>query len=263
MCGNPCGVIRYYSCSFQNSGLLTRSLSIIVPAYNEAARLPGTLRRIEEYVGEAGWDFHEILVVDDGSTDSTVAGAEGFAANNPNIRVLRNPGNRGKGYSVRHGMMKAKGEWCLFTDADLSAPIEELEKLWVALERENAEIAIGSRALDRSLIGVHQPGFRETAGKIFNQVMRTVTGLNIADTQCGFKLFRRTVVQEIFSRQTLDRFGFDVEVLFIAHKRGHRIAEVPVHWNHAEGSKVGALNGLHAFVELAKVRLNDLTGRYR
>ena len=243
--------------------LLTRSLSIIVPAFNEEARLPESLRRIEEYVARAGWVFHEILVVDDGSTDGTFAAAKTFAANNANIRVLRNPGNRGKGYSVRHGMLEAQGEWCLFSDADLSAPIAELEKLWLAVGREGADIAIGSRALDRTLIGIHQPGMRETAGKVFNFVMRLATGLAIADTQCGFKLFRQSVARDVFARQTLERFGFDVEVLFIAQKRGYKVAEVPVRWNHAEGSKVGMFTGLHAFVELAKVRLNDLQGRYR
>lgn len=242
---------------------MTRSLSIIVPAFNEEARLPESLRRIEEYVARAGWAFHEILVVDDGSTDGTFAAAMAFAANNASIRVLQNPGNRGKGYSVRHGMLEAQGEWCLFSDADLSAPIEELEKLWLAVGREGADIAIGSRALDRSLIGVHQPGMRETAGKVFNFVMRLATGLAIADTQCGFKLFRQNVARDVFARQTLERFGFDVEVLFIAQKRGYKVAEVPVRWNHAEGSKVGMFTGLHAFVELAKVRLNDLQGRYR
>lgn len=242
---------------------MTRSLSIIVPAYNEEARLPETLRQIEEYVAQTGWAFHEILIVDDGSKDGTFAAASAFAADNSNIRVLRNPGNRGKGYSVRHGMREAKGEWCLFTDADLSAPIDELETLWRALQREKADIAIGSRALDRSLIGVHQPGLRETAGKVFNLVMRLTTGLRIADSQCGFKLFRQSVAQEVFSRQTLEGFGFDVEVLFIAKQRGYKIAEVPVHWNHAEGSRVGMFTGLHAFAELAVVRWNALRGRYR
>jgi len=199
---------------------LIRSISIVVPAYNEQARLPETIRRIQAYLYNTEWFFHEILIVDDGSTDGTVAAAEEFAREYPNIRVLRNPGNRGKGYSVRHGMREALGEWRLFTDADLSAPIEELERLWAAMQRDQSDVAIGSRALDRSLIGVHQPGIRESAGKLFNQVMRAVVGLNVADTQCGFKLFRGTAALEIFPRQTQDRFGFDVEILFIAKKHG-------------------------------------------
>jgi glycosyltransferase involved in cell wall biosynthesis len=242
---------------------LTRSLSIIIPAYNEEARLPETLRRIAEYLSAWGAAFHEILIVDDGSQDGTLAAAKAFANKNPNVRVLQNPGNRGKGFSVRHGMLEARGDWRLFTDADLSAPIEELDKLWDAVDRQKADAAIGSRALDRSLIGVHQPGARESAGKIFNLIMRVSTGLAFADTQCGFKLFRRDVAHDVFSRQLLERFGFDVEVLFIARKRGYEIVEVPVRWNHAEGSKVGVLTGLHAFVELGRIRLNDLQGRYR
>jgi len=224
--------------------------------------LPETIRRIQAYLYNTEWFFHEILIVDDGSTDGTVAAAEEFAREYPNIRVLRNPGNRGKGYSVRHGMREALGEWRLFTDADLSAPIEELERLWAAMQRDQSDVAIGSRALDRSLIGVHQPGIRESAGKLFNQVMRAVVGLNVADTQCGFKLFRGTAALEIFPRQTQDRFGFDVEILFIAKKHGFKISEVPVRWNHMEGSKVGMLTGLHAFSELAAVRWNDWMGKY-
>ena len=242
---------------------MSRSLSIIVPAYNESARLPETLRRIEEYFTRSRWDFHEILVVDDGSRDATLEAARGFANGNPNIRVLSNPGNRGKGYSVRHGMLEAKGEWRLFSDADLSTPIDELDKLWGRLSESGAQIAIGSRALDRSLIGVHQPGFRESAGRIFNAVMRGVTGLPFADTQCGFKLFREDAAREVFARQTLERFGFDVEVLFVARKLGYKAVEVPVRWNHAEGSKVGMFTGLHAFGELAEVRFNDLMGYYK
>jgi dolichyl-phosphate beta-glucosyltransferase len=242
---------------------LTRSISIVIPAYNEQARLPETLRRVEQYLQESDWTFHEILVVDDGSTDSTAEAANAFAKGNPNIRVLLNPGNRGKGYSVRHGMLKAQAEWRLFSDADLSTPIEELEKLWCEVARGEQEIAIGSRALDRSLIGVHQPGLRETMGRIFNGVMRAATGLHIADTQCGFKLFRGDVAEEVFSRQTLERFGFDAEVLYIAARRGYQIAEIPVRWNHVEGSKVGMLTGLHAFGELLEIRLNSLGGKYK
>jgi glycosyltransferase involved in cell wall biosynthesis len=241
---------------------LTRSISVVIPAYNEQARLPETLRRIEAYFSRKDWDFHETIVVDDGSTDGTLAEAIGFSNGNPNIRVLRNPGNRGKGYSVRHGMTEARGDWRLFSDADLSTPIEELDKLWCELLKRRADIAIGSRALDRSLIGVHQPGFRETAGKFFNLVMRGATGLPFADTQCGFKMFRGEAAREIFSRQTLERFGFDVEILFIARKLGYSTVEIPVRWNHVEGSKVGMFTGLHAFAELAQVRLNSLKGRY-
>ncbi len=244
---------------------MLRSLSIVVPAYNEERRLPETIRKIEAFFSDpkSDWFFHEILVVDDGSTDRTADVAAGFAARNANIRLLKNPGNRGKGYSVRHGMNEARGEWRLFTDADLSAPIEEIDQLWVALERDGADVAIGSRALDRSLIGVHQPGFRESAGRIFNAVMRRAVGLPIADTQCGFKLFSGPASLQIFPRQTQERFGFDVEILFIAKKHGFRISEVPVRWDHVEGSKVGMLTGLHAFTELAAVRWNDLLGRYK
>jgi len=242
---------------------LTRSISVIIPAYNEQTRLPETLRRVTQYLQSGGWVFHEILVVDDGSTDTTADAAMAFASANPNVRVLSNPGNRGKGYSVRHGMLKALGDWRLFSDADLSTPIEELEKLWCEAARGKNEVAIGSRALDRSLIGVHQPGLRETMGRIFNAVMRLATGLHISDTQCGFKLFRGDVAEEVFSRQTLERFGFDAEVLYIAARRGYHIAEIPVRWTHVDGSKVGMLTGLHAFGELLEIRLNSLRGKYR
>jgi len=242
---------------------LTRAISIVIPAYNEESRLPETLRKIETYFATAAWEQYEIIVVDDGSSDSTVAGARAFASEHLNIRVLNNPGNRGKGYSVRHGMLDAKFDWCLFSDADLSTPIEELDKLWAAIVREGAQVAIGSRALDRSLVGVHQSAFREASGRFFNAVMRLTIGLPIADTQCGFKLFRRDVAREAFKRQTLERWGFDVEVLFIASRLGNRIAEVPVRWDNAEGSKLSIWSGATAFWELAKVRMNSLRGLYR
>jgi dolichyl-phosphate beta-glucosyltransferase len=242
---------------------LTRSISIIIPAYNEQVRLPDTLRRIAEYLRASDWSFQEILIVDDGSRDGTAAGAEEFAKGQPNARVLRNPGNRGKGYSVRHGMLEARGDWRLFSDADLSTPIEELEKLWNVVTKGKDPVAIGSRAVDRSLIGVHQPGHRETMGRLFNGVMRVATGLAISDTQCGFKLFRADVAQEVFSRQLLERFGFDAEVLYIADRRGYGIAEVPVRWNHVDGSKVGMMTGMRAFEELLEIRVNSLRGKYR
>ncbi len=244
---------------------MKRSISVVIPAYNEASRLPETLRRVHSWLSASAWggeaNFREIIVVDDGSRDDTAALADAFAAENPDVRVLRNPGNRGKGYSVRHGMLEARGEWCLFSDADLSAPIEELDTLWAGIG--GGEVAIGSRAMDRSLIGVHQPGIRESAGKVFNAVMRALTGLKISDTQCGFKLFRADAARAVFSRQTLERFGFDVEVLFVAKGLGYRIVEIPVHWNHVDGSKVGMLTGLHAFAELAHVWFNGWMGYYR
>jgi len=237
---------------------LRRSISIIIPAYNEAKRLPGTLARIEHYLQDTHWDFVEIVVVNDGSTDGT-----GAVAKAAGTRVLDNPGNRGKGYSVRHGMLEAKGDWALLTDADLSAPIDQLERLWRAVEKEHAQAAIGSRALDRSLIGVHQPFFREAMGRFFNLVMRMITGLPFHDTQCGFKLFERSAAREIFSRQTLDGFGFDVEVLYIAQHLGYRTLEVPVRWNDVAGTTVSMTRGLAAFLDPVKVRLNSLRGAYK
>ncbi|MBI1790999.1 MAG: glycosyltransferase family 2 protein [Acidobacteria bacterium] len=239
---------------------MNRSISIVIPAYNEEQRLPSTLERICAYLRQLEPVFAEILVVDDGSRDGTAPAAETFG---PPVRLLRNPGNRGKGYSVRHGMLEAKADWVLFTDADLSAPIEELPKLLAAVDQQGAQVAIGSRALDRSLIGVHQSVFRENAGRFFNLVMRVATGLPFHDTQCGFKLFERRAAREIFSRQQLERFGFDVEVLFIARRLGYKAVEVPVRWDNVEGSKVGMFSGLDGFVDLWRVRRNQWQGKYR
>jgi dolichyl-phosphate beta-glucosyltransferase len=241
---------------------LTRSISIIIPAYNEEKRLPAALRQVIEYLRRGGWPFAEILVVDDGSTDGTVQVAERMRAEYPDLRVLRNPGNRGKGYAVRHGMLECRGEWALFTDADLSAPIEELAKLWQAAEQAGVSVAVGSRALDRRLIGVHQSWFRENAGRLFNLSMRLITGLPFRDTQCGFKLFEAGAAREIFRRQLLDGFGFDVEVLFIARRLGYRGVEVPVRWNDVQGTKVSTLRGLAAFLDPLRVRWNQIRGRY-
>jgi glycosyltransferase involved in cell wall biosynthesis len=237
---------------------LTRSISIIIPAYNEEKRLPGTLVKVRDYLDSTSWDFAEIVVVDDGSRDGTVQ-----VARDTGVRVLQNPGNRGKGYTVKHGMLEARGEWVLYTDADLSAPIGELDKLWAAAARADAQIAIGSRALDRSLIGVHQPRLREFVGRVFNRLMRVATGLPFHDTQCGFKLFESRAAKEIFSRQQLDGFGFDVEVLFIAKARGCKTVEVPVRWDNVEGTKVSLLLGAKAYLDLVKIRINGVQGKYR
>ena len=199
----------------------------------------------------------EIIVVDDGSRDATRHIAELAGA-----RVLANPGNRGKGYSVRRGMLAAAADWALLTDADLSAPIEELDKLWSVAEREPASVTFGSRALDRSLVGVRQPALRDFSGRFFNLVMRTVAGLPYRDTQCGFKLFEARAAREIFSRQRLEGFGFDVEVLYIARRLGYQAIEVPVRWNDVAGTKVSFWRGLSAFGDLFRVRWNGLTGKY-
>jgi glycosyltransferase involved in cell wall biosynthesis len=233
----------------------------VVPAYNEAARLPITLPKLAQFCERFG--SVEVLIVDDGSRDSTAAVVQEFAAGHSYAHLLQNPGNRGKGYSVRHGMRKAQGEWILSTDADLSSPLEEVDKLFAAVEREQAAGAIGSRALDRSLVGVHQAAFREWSGRIFNIIMRAATGLPFRDTQCGFKLFRKDAAAAIFSRQILDGFGFDVEDLLIARVHGFKMVEVPVRWDNVEGTKVGALTGARAFWDLAVVRWNQLLGRYR
>jgi len=237
---------------------LRRSISIIIPAYNEEKRLPTTLAKVKEYLASTSWEFTEIVVVDDGSRDLTPD-----IARKAGVRLLQNPGNRGKGYSVRHGMLEAKGDWLLFSDADLSCPIEELDKLWTSVQRDHAQAAIGSRDLDRSLIGVRQPLFREFGGRFFNLVMRLITGLPFHDTQCGFKLFEGAAAREIFRRQLLERFGFDVEILYIAEHLGYRTLEVPVRWNDVAGTKVRMTAAIAAFLDPLKVRWNAIQGKYK
>jgi len=241
-----------------------KSISIVIPAYNEEQRLPSTLEAIFDYLNRSAWPSAEVLVVDDGSTDATAAIVKQFSARYPGLRLLENPGNRGKGYAVRHGMLEAAGEWILFTDADLSAPIEELDKLAAACRQRSARVAIGSRALDRSLIRVHQSWLRENAGKLFNLLVRLLAGLSFRDTQCGFKLFERQAAREVFRRQRLERFGFDVEILFIARRLGIPAVEVPVRWSHAEGTKVNMWRDSCAmFLDLLRIRWNQLKGFYR
>ncbi|MBM3727803.1 MAG: glycosyltransferase family 2 protein [Acidobacteria bacterium] len=240
------------------------TLSIVIPAYNEEARLPATIERVAEFLAQGPWDATEILVVDDGSRDGTVRAVQEYQKKLPGLRLLRNPGNRGKGYSVRHGMLEARGQWVLFSDADLSAPIEEMAKLMEAARREGAQVVIGSRALDRSLIGVHQTGFREWAGRIFNLCVRLIVRLPFADTQCGFKLFSAKAASEIFRRAQVDRWGFDPELLFIARKLGFKTVEVPVRWNHAEGAKISVFrDSARMFYDVARVRWFQFKGFYK
>jgi glycosyltransferase involved in cell wall biosynthesis len=235
-------------------------LSIIIPSYNEELRLPATLERIATYIQTFGRET-EVLVVDDGSRDGTAAVAEYFQIKIPSLRVISNGGNRGKGYSVRHGIQEARGRIALFTDADLSAPIEEASKLIEALETN--DVAIGSRALDRSLISVHESPFREFAGIVFNSIVRLILRLPFVDTQCGFKAFRRDRCRIIFEQQTIERFGFDPELLYLARHHGLRAVEIPVRWGHSPATKVSMLrDSLQMFMDVFTIRWNSLMGRY-
>jgi dolichyl-phosphate beta-glucosyltransferase len=236
------------------------TLSIVIPAYNEEQRLPATLDRIAAYAEHSPVPVGEILVVDDGSTDGTARLAE---ARGGMIRLVSNPGNRGKGYAVRNGVLAAKGDWILSTDADLSAPIEEFQKLIAAAQKDNAVVAIGSRALNRKLVKVHQPIMRELSGRAFNLVMRLVTGLPFRDTQCGFKLFHQGAAKNIFSRQKEEGFSFDVEDLVIARVLGLRAVEVPVEWSNVEGTKVSLTQGMKSFADLVRIRGRAVRGEYK
>jgi glycosyltransferase involved in cell wall biosynthesis len=235
-------------------------LAIVIPAFNEEQRLPGTLERIRAYISSSG-RATEVLVVDDGSTDATARVAESWAARVANLRVLRNGTNRGKGYSVRHGMLEARGEFVLFTDADLSAPIEEADKLFAALAA--CDVAIGSRALDPSLITVHESAFREFAGKTFNLIVRIVLRLPFVDTQCGFKAFRRERCRIIFEQQRIERFGFDPELLYLARHHGLRAMEIPVRWSHSPATKINMMrDSVQMFLDVFQIRWNAMLGRY-
>jgi dolichyl-phosphate beta-glucosyltransferase len=233
-------------------------LSIVIPAYNEEKRLPGTLDNIISYLQTKPYTA-EIIVVDDGCKDNTKKVAESFISQFPNLRVVDYGQNRGKGYAVRFGMLQAKGDIVLFSDSDLSTPIEELEKFLPKFE-EGYDIVIGSRALKDSIITVSQPWYRVFMGKTFNLIVRTLFWTRITDTQCGFKAFTRKAVQDIFPRQTVFGFGFDVEVLFIGKKLGYKIAECPVIWENSEDSRVSAIkDSIKMFWDLLVIR-NRLRG---
>jgi glycosyltransferase involved in cell wall biosynthesis len=235
-------------------------LSIVIPSYNEELRLPATLERIAGYLPNLGGET-EIVVVDDGSKDRTAEVAESFRKTLPSLRVISNGVNHGKGFSVRRGMLEARGRTVLFTDADLSAPIEEAPKLIEALE--NYDVAIGSRALDRSLITVHESRFREFAGIVFNTIVRVILRLPFVDTQCGFKAFRRECCRILFEQQRIERFGFDPELLYLARHHGLRTVEIPVRWGHSPATKVNMLrDSIQMFVDVFTIRWNAIRGRY-
>ncbi len=236
-------------------------LSIVIPSYNEELRLPVTLKRIAEYLPSLGLRT-EVLVVDDGSRDGTAAVAETFRGKISELRILSNGRNRGKGYSVRHGMLEARGDIVLFTDADLSAPIEESGKLIEEI-KNGSDVAIGSRAMDRSLISTHESPFREFAGIVFNWMVRIVLRLPFVDTQCGFKAFRRERCRIIFEQQRIEGFGFDPELLYLARHNGLHTVEIPVRWGHSPATKVNMLrDSLKMFVDIFAIRWNALSGRY-
>jgi len=241
-------------------------LSVVVPAFDEAHRIERSLREIVRYLEQRPFPS-EVIVVDDGSRDATAAIARAFAdawsGERVCVRVLRNERNMGKGYSVRRGFLDARGEIVLFTDADLSTPIAEADRLLQTIEAEGADIAFGSRGLDRRLILRPQSRARRWAGRVFNLLVRALMGLPFADTQCGFKAYRRAPLRPIFRSQRIRGFGFDVEILYLARKRGLRLREVPVLWAHAEGTKVRlGRDAWRMALDLLRIRANEWLGRY-
>lgn len=238
-------------------------LSIVIPAYNEADRISPYLSQITDYF-EQQLRFYEVLVVDDGSTDETAAVVKRHVQLNPCIRLLRLPKRCGKGAAIRHGMQAAKGCLRLFADADGATPISELAGLEKSLA-EGADISIGSRALAARSPGfsVHKRTTRRVLGRLFNTAVQRSGIRGISDTQCGFKLFRKDVAQDLFSHSSINGFGFDLELLYVAGRRGYRIAEVPVNWHDRPGSKFHLLkDGIALLRELAAIRLNNRKGFY-
>lgn len=240
---------------------MTPTYSVVIPAYNESARLGASLEKVLAFVHAQGWDA-EVIVVNDGSRDDTADIVRRFAAKEPMVKLLENPGNRGKGYSVRNGILHAQGRLILFSDADLSAPIEEAPKLLNALQA-GADIAIGSRWLRAETQTQRQPLHRQIVGRIFNILLRVSLGLHFADTQCGFKAFKRAAAQAIFPLQKIERWGFDPEILFLARKFGFKVQEVPVAWGHSGGARINPLvDGAKMFQEMLRVRWYSITGEY-
>ena len=235
--------------------------SIVIPAYNESLRLRATLEKVLAYVHGQHWDA-EIVVVNDGSRDNTAEIIRQFAAQDSAVRLVENPGNRGKGYSVRNGILNSRGDIVLFSDADLSSPIEETPKLLQAIAN-GADIAIGSRWLRAELQTKRQSPLRQVFGRVFNLLLRMILGLKFKDTQCGFKAFTRTAARTILPLQKIERWGFDPEILFLARKFNFRVDEVPVHWGHSGGTRINPiLDGARMFQEILRIRWYDLTGKY-
>jgi glycosyltransferase involved in cell wall biosynthesis len=235
--------------------------SIVIPAYNERKRIGSTLEQVLEHLREQKWNA-EIIVVNDGSHDQTASFVQNFAAEHPRVRLIENPGNQGKGYAVRNGMLNARGQVLLFTDADMSSPITEAAKLFTALEN-GADMAIGSRWMDPSLQFQRQSLRRQIMSRAFNLFTRAVLTFPYHDTQCGFKAFTREAAKKIFPLQRITRWGFDAEIIYLAHHMKFKVAEVPVTWGHDEGSKIHPWrDGIYMGIDTLKVRWNSLTGGY-
>lgn len=241
-------------------------LSIVIPAYHEEKRIGRSLEEVLRFLVAKSYRA-EVIVVDDGSKDGTDRIVNEWIAKyreaGEELRLLTNTPNRGKGFSVKRGLSEAHGDIVLFSDADFSAPVTEAPKLIDPILEGRADVTFGSRAIDRALIGKRQPAFRDFGGRVFNLFMRAITGLQFKDTQCGFKAFKREPALPVFQLQSIERFGFDPEVLYIARKRGLRLLEVPVVWNDVEGSTVRySTDSINMFIDLVRIRVNDLTGRY-
>ncbi|HVE58690.1 MAG TPA: dolichyl-phosphate beta-glucosyltransferase [Pyrinomonadaceae bacterium] len=240
------------------------AISIVIPAYEEENRLSHPLRQIFAFI-EAEKLSAEVIVVDDGSRDKTAEVAEKVCVEFPEIssKVIRYEENRGKGFAVKTGLLASEADIAIFSDADLSTPIEELEKLVKPIETGEYDVTFGSRALDRTLIGTHQPWRREQGGKVMNLIIRTMSGLKFSDTQCGFKAFNMKKFRPLLGAMTVDRFGFDVEFLFVAQYHKLRLKEIPVRWNNVEGSKVNVVRDTRRMVsELSQIRRNAKQGTY-
>ena len=235
-------------------------LSVVIPAYNEEKRLPATLSKVRDYLSRQKYEW-EVLIVNDGSKDNTSAVVSDLIKDWDRFKLIDNQQNQGKGGVVKQGMLEAKGEWRLFMDADNSTDVSEVEKLWPF--KENFEIIIGSRYLDKDSIKVKQPLMRRMVSRFGNWLIRILLGINMADTQCGFKLFSAKAAGDIFPKQTIMRWGFDMEVLAIARKKGYEIKEVAVDWYDAKDSTVKKSAALKTLKELFIIKWNLMRGKYK